>query len=200
MQLTEIETVLAILVASSSFIGVIVGFIPKGRLALFYVWSYFVGWFSMPTQLAEVRATIRAELTTNGGGSMRDLVVATAASTTASEARSRAMLSQLHVPFWESDSEGRCVFYSRELSMLSGWTPQDVLGRGWISTIHPADRAAVISEWDACTRDGREFVMDYAFISPDGRRIEIHAEALTMRDGKGRVIGYVGRVARRDDE
>lgn len=197
--LSEIETVLAIAVAAGTICGGLMSVVPKGRKIAVSVASYFVGWFAMPSQVADMRKTINAELTPNGGGSMRDLVVATAARTTAAEARSRAVLSQLHVPFWESDAAGLCTYYSREIAMLSGWTPADAEGRGWISTIHPDDREAVLTEWGRCIADGREFTMDYAFVTPDGRRIEVRAEALAMRDGKGRVIGYVGRVARRAD-
>lgn len=193
MQLSEVETALAIVIGGGTIAGTIIGGLWKGRTVLTATCSYVSSWFKLPAQMAIV---IR-EVTPNGGGSMRDIVVATQYRVAANEAFSHAILAQLHIPFWKSDDAGNCTFYSRELAMLTGWTPADNLGRGWLSTIYPDCREEVQEEWDACMRDGREFVMDYAFITPRGERLDVHAEANAMRDPKGKVIGYVGRVTRR---
>jgi len=185
MQLSEVETALAIVIGAGTIAGTVIGGIWKGRTVVVATCTYVVSWFKLPAQVARIDQLTAKELTNNGGGSMRDIVMRTEVRVAAVEARSRAILSQLHIPFWESDAEGNCVFSSRELAVLTGWSPDDTLGRRWLSTIHPDCREAVMDEWDACIRDSREFVMDYAFVSPRGDRIEVHAEANSMRDPKG---------------
>ena len=145
-------------------------------------------------EIAAVSAIVSKELTPNGGGSMRDIVNRLATRFDAGDARLRALLIQMEVAIWESDEKGNCVFVSRKMCRITGRTQEESLGRGWIGTIHYDDRERVVEEWDACVRDGRDFSMQYAFMTPGGERVEVCSAATVCRDAKGNAVGYVGSV------
>jgi diguanylate cyclase (GGDEF)-like protein/PAS domain S-box-containing protein len=66
------------------------------------------------------------------------------------------------------------------------------LGDGWASALHPDDAARVNREWAEAGAHGRDSVVEYRFVRPDGTISWIEGYAATLRDQEGRVIGWVG--------
>jgi PAS domain S-box-containing protein len=181
--------------------GTIIAALWKGKRPALRALETARSIINLPSDVAEGRKEIEAvstivkkELTPNGGGSMRDIVNRMETRFSAGDARLRAVLSQMEVAIWESDEMGNCTYVSRAMCRLTGYTDDESIGRGWISTIDPSDRARVVAEWSECVRDARDFKMAYAFMRPSGERVDVLAEATVLRDPKGRAFGFVGSV------
>jgi diguanylate cyclase (GGDEF)-like protein/PAS domain S-box-containing protein len=71
-------------------------------------------------------------------------------------------------------------------------SPEQALGDGWASAIHPDDAARVNREWAEAGAHGRDSVIEYRFLRPDGVVSWIEGYAATLRDDQGRVTGWVG--------
>lgn len=197
MDLDRLYTILCIVIA----IGTIAGVVWKVREPARQCVTACRAIANLPRDVAASRQEIAAvsiivnkELTANGGGSMRDIVNRLATRFDVGDARQRALVTQLEIAMWESDERGQCVYVSREMCRITGRTQEESLGRGWIGTIHPSDRERVVEDWDACVRDGRDFSMQHAFMTPDGERVEVFAAATVCRDANGQMVGYVGSV------
>ncbi len=75
---------------------------------------------------------------------------------------------------------------------LTGLTPEQAQGDGWRVALHPDDASRVNEEWAEALADGRDSVVEYRFVRPDGSVSWIEGYAANVRDEDGRVIGWVG--------
>lgn len=109
-------------------------------------------------------------------------------------ARSRITWNGLHIPVWESDSTGLCVFINDYMLNLMKRREHEILGRSWVSVIHEDDREKVAQEWDDAIEQKRDFDLSYRWVSSDGRTIHIHAKANRLLDQSSRILGWVAFV------
>lgn len=107
--------------------------------------------------LDEVALTLKP----NGGSSIRDVLDRLDSRTRLLEERQRAGMDLNPSPFFEADSEGHCVFVNRAWSELTGIRLDEALGSGWLNSVHRDDRERVLVEWEAATKEGRTFRLQY---------------------------------------
>jgi PAS domain S-box-containing protein len=112
----------------------------------------------------------------------------------ASEERFRTLVGHAPVGIFETDAAGACWFVNDRWSQLAGMAPGTALGDGWVNALHPDDRARVIATWDAATRSGQEFQLEYRFRRPDGRVVWVAGSAVAVHDAQGRISSYLGTV------
>jgi PAS domain S-box-containing protein len=91
-----------------------------------------------------------------------------------------------------SSAEGGCLYVNERWCALTGLSPEQALGNGWASALHPDDAARVNREWAEAGAHGRDSVVEYRFVRPDGTVSWIEGYAAALRDQEGRVIGWVG--------
>lgn len=200
------ETLAKILGVFAAAGGAIVGIITMVKYSKKWAVStkkYVQSWLSMPAtvqsqcnRVENIEMLVKRELTANGGSSIRDAITRIDKRQILDEQRNRAILEHLSVPFWETDADGKVIYVSRELCLLTSRLVHDLLGHGWINAIHPRDREKVTMEWDLCLKQKREFVMHFSFISGDGVEIPVKAEAILLKDKFGTVLGFTGKVWR----
>jgi PAS domain S-box-containing protein len=120
------------------------------------------------------------------------------------EPRFRALATSAPVGIYELDAAGDCVFVNDHWCELARVEPEAALGRGWMEAIHPDDLGQVIAEWTRASEAGREFMLEYRYLRPDGEVVWVSGRAVAVRDEDGRVISYLGTAdditARRDEE
>jgi diguanylate cyclase (GGDEF)-like protein/PAS domain S-box-containing protein len=66
------------------------------------------------------------------------------------------------------------------------------MGVGWTAGLHPEDAPRVNREWAEAAAHGRDSVVEYRFVRPDGSVSWIEGYAAALRDDGGRQIGWVG--------
>ncbi len=109
-----------------------------------------------------------------------------------SEERFRSLSASAPLGIFQTDIEGRCVYVNTRWQQHSGLGLEQSLGDGWTRAFHPEDRSAVLSDWQACVRQGGEFSREFRLITPRGEVRWVQALAAPVRSDAGEVIGYVG--------
>jgi PAS domain S-box-containing protein len=59
-------------------------------------------------------------------------------------------------------------------------------------SIVPEERAAVLAEWEACAREGREFSREFRLLRPDGSIRWVHSRTAPVYQEDGTLFGHVG--------
>jgi diguanylate cyclase (GGDEF)-like protein/PAS domain S-box-containing protein len=115
----------------------------------------------------------------------------------ASEERFRTLATVAPVGIFEGDARGRCTYVNDRWCELTGLTPDQALGLGWLDGLDPADRTTLRSwtstdrEW---SRSGRPEtrVHEVPVRRPDGTRVTLHVGACPVHDAQGNVTGWLG--------
>jgi PAS domain S-box-containing protein len=85
-----------------------------------------------------------------------------------SEARFRSLAQTMPAFVFVADAGGLNVFTNERYQQYTGMTPQQLLGDGWLSVLHPDDRSGAAARWQAALADGREYEARYRFRRYDG--------------------------------
>ncbi len=112
-----------------------------------------------------------------------------------SERRAQALARHIPIGMFETGPGFTYTFVNERWCQMTGYTLEQMVGRPWDMVIHPDDRQTVIEAWAECERLGKEFSLEYRYLSADGRTVWILGSAVTLRDDVGNVLGYIGSVA-----
>jgi len=108
--------------------------------------------------------------------------------------------------YWEWDEiEDRCVFCSLGLAEIAGITPEEYLARassfeGDVSWAHPDDRQRYRETVSQAIAKGEGFQIEYRFLRPDGRVVDVYEEAEPVFAAAGGLVatrGFVQDISRR---
>jgi PAS domain S-box-containing protein len=111
-----------------------------------------------------------------------------------SEARFRNMADQAPMMVWVTDALARCVFLSQSWYDFVGQTAETGLGFGWLSAVHPDDRAEASRVFMGKNQIREPFRMEYRVRRADGEyRWAIDSAAPRVGPG-GEFLGYIGSV------
>ena len=91
-----------------------------------------------------------------------------------------------------STPEKGSVYVNDRWCELTGLTPAEAMGEGWRAALHPDDAGRINEEWASAAAEGRDSVVEYRFVRPDGAVSWIEGYAATVHDDDGRVLGWVG--------
>jgi diguanylate cyclase (GGDEF)-like protein/PAS domain S-box-containing protein len=115
-----------------------------------------------------------------------------------------ALAAHTPVGIFISNAEGKAIYVNQRWCELTGLTPEEAMGDGWRVALHPEDAGRVTPEWEDAAAHGRDSVVEYRFLRPDGSMSWIEGYAAALRGGDGRVVGWVGTcldfTARREAE
>lgn len=135
------------------------------------------------------------EVTPNGGGSIKDLVIDLKKDTQLSVALLDAMANALEYGVWRSDPAGEWVSVNEKLTELTGRAPQDLIGNGWRGCVAPLFKHDVLEEWDAAVEEKRHFSANFSYIRNDGTMTPVYAvKAVPVLDNGGHLWMMVGIV------
>ncbi|HKH92342.1 MAG TPA: ATP-binding protein [Gemmatimonadaceae bacterium] len=104
--------------------------------------------------------------------------------------RYRALVEASTVMVWTADPSG-AVEDMPALRELTGQSPQEVRGSGWLDAIHPADRNGVRARWSAAIASGYVYEGDFRLRLGDGTHRWLHSRAVPIRSD-GRIVEWVG--------
>jgi PAS domain S-box-containing protein len=75
---------------------------------------------------------------------------------------------------------------------MSGLTPEEARGNGWIEALHPEDREEIAAAWEGMVRTRGLWGKGYRFKPPAGKVTWVYGNAAPLPDSSGNVIGYIG--------
>jgi PAS domain S-box-containing protein len=105
-----------------------------------------------------------------------------------------ALTGAFPVGIFLTDAEGGCVFVSSRWCEITGLTPEEARGQGWMRALDPRDRERVWREWDAAARGGVTFESRYRLRRADESTAWVLGQARAQCDPDGNVTGFVGTL------
>ncbi|MFN8527384.1 MAG: PAS domain S-box protein [Anaerolineae bacterium] len=109
-----------------------------------------------------------------------------------SEARFRSMSDSAPVLIWMADTDARCTFVNRQWLDFTGQTLDQVLGDGWLSSIHPDDRERCVAAYRAAFEKRQPLSLEYRLHRYDGVYCWILARSIPRLLSSGALAGYIG--------
>jgi PAS domain S-box-containing protein len=110
------------------------------------------------------------------------------------ERRTAALTQLAPVGIYHADETGRCLYVNETWCAITGLTPEEALGSGWVRSMHPDDLEAVFCEWRRFLHEGGPFHLGFRFVTPDGTIRHVMSRASRLIGERGEMIGAIGTV------
>jgi len=111
-----------------------------------------------------------------------------------SEKRYETLARVTPVGIFRTDVDGKTTYVNKTWSQISGLTFDEAIGDGWLSKVHPEDKALLTRNWEMITSLSKSSTADYRFVHDDGAVVWVIGQAVPEYDAKNEVIGYVGTI------
>lgn len=100
---------------------------------------------------------------------------------------------------WRAGADGVWTWVSPQWATFTGQSPRDSLGWGWLSTVHPDDRATARDAWHEASKLGG-LSAEYRLRSgEDGSWRWFQSRAVPVRDEAGAIVEWLGTSTDVDD-
>jgi len=80
----------------------------------------------------------------------------------------RRLAEAMPMMVWTADHVGRLEYASPVVEEYSGDEPQSVYGDGWVSLVHPDDRARAMASWRSAVASGERYEVEFRMRRRDG--------------------------------
>ncbi|WP_421655283.1 PAS domain S-box protein [Leptothermofonsia sp. ETS-13] len=108
-----------------------------------------------------------------------------------SEARYRSLVVATSQAVWITDAEGRALSATPAWSKLTGQTPDEHRGYGWLNAVHPEDREWVLQAWRHAVATQMPYEAEYRILI-NGEVRYIIARAVPVHSTNGQVREWIG--------
>ena len=96
---------------------------------------------------------------------------------------------------WAIDADARLSFVSDTAERLTGWMPEELIGRHFGALVHESSREVAEIDWTAGMASGSQEIRGrLSLLHRDGRAIPAEFIAIGALDGDGRFVGANGSV------
>jgi two-component system, cell cycle sensor histidine kinase and response regulator CckA len=111
-----------------------------------------------------------------------------------SEELFRNLCNSAPIVIFRADSSGTIIYMNPHWEKISGFSVRDTLDQGWLSVVHPEDRASIEEFWLAEVKARRSCLREYRVLNPQGKTLLIRVQASPILDQDGGCQGYVGVI------
>jgi len=113
----------------------------------------------------------------------------------AANVRARMAFEESPIGHFECDLAGECVWVNPAAAKLFGISRDQMLGRGWMAALHPADNQRVYEQWRDTIEHWRPYRVNYRLVR-DGTNepLTVEASATVMQSATKHPICIWGRV------
>ncbi|MEG4858105.1 PAS domain S-box protein [Microcoleus sp. K1-B6] len=111
-----------------------------------------------------------------------------------SEQRFATLAKTAPVGIFRTDIQGNCVYGNERSFEMIGLSPEESIGAGWATAIHPEDRDRTIAAWLSFVQQGIPYHCEHRFKRLDGSVIWVLGQAIAEKDVDGNTIGYIGTI------
>jgi len=109
-----------------------------------------------------------------------------------SEALFRRMADAAPMMIWMSDADDQGVYFNKTWLDFTGRTLEQERGYGWLDSVHPDDRDALLAVCEPSFRDRRPFRTEFRLRCRDGRYRWVLDTGVPMVSDAGRFDGMIG--------
>src|SRR5262249_2214487 len=109
-----------------------------------------------------------------------------------SEERFRSLANLVPSCVWTATADGSINYANEKWYAFSGQTPEQTIGKGWISAFHPEDRERCLAAWTKAVREGTDYEIQVRNRSADGKYRWFLTRACPVRDAQGHITGWFG--------
>jgi len=109
-----------------------------------------------------------------------------------SQAHYRELANAGRVMVWSSDAQGRLLDVNDVWLRFSGLGRQELLGREWLRTIHPADVEAAEAAFDEARAQQAPFSAEFRVPNHRGETRWVLCDGSPRFDEQGQFMGYIG--------
>lgn len=139
---------------------------------------------------------IKGILQTNGGASIADAVARMEQSLSLQRSTVRMHANLLSYATFEADKEGDWTHISRQITIWTGFSREDLMEARWVSHIRSDQRKEVQLYWGHCIIDQRMFEAEFTIVTPDEREVRVCCQAFPSFCTRNILIGWNGTVER----
>jgi PAS domain S-box-containing protein len=100
---------------------------------------------------------------------------------------------------WTADAAGRVEAVNRRWREYTGLSLNAVVGQGWQSAVHAADRPVLLARWRSCLDSGQPCELQARLCRCDGDVRWFRFRVSPMREESGAITGWVGSAAEIED-
>lgn len=91
--------------------------------------------------------------------------------------------------------DGFYVYVNDRWSAITGLSPEQALGEGFLNTVHLHDRKRIKTEWNRCVREKVPFYAEYRiYRESDQMEVWVLAQAMPEKLSDGTIAGFVGTI------
>ncbi len=109
-----------------------------------------------------------------------------------SESRFRLLAESAPIGVFECDGEGRYTYVNSQWQIISGQTPEESFGFGWLQAVHPEDRDTIQREWLFSALENRPF--EYRLPMFDGTIKWVRVKARILKRNESLPMKFVGTI------
>ncbi len=109
-----------------------------------------------------------------------------------SETRFKILAEMAPVGIYLTDKNGKCVYVNNQWCDMSGLSPDEAMGEGWVKGIHNEDQADVFKSWNQMVESDSVWKTEYRFENRQGDITWVFGVANKIIDSEGNVTGYIG--------
>jgi len=131
---------------------------------------------------------------------MESLVVRRTTDLQLSESRWRGLVEALPQFVWTTNKEGSCNYISHQWVEFTGIPLSDLLGTGWLKTIHAADHVRVGACWESANATLTPYEMEYRIRAKDGSYRWFVSRARPIFEPDGSLSHWIGTSTDIDDQ
>ena len=120
------------------------------------------------------------------------------------QAEQSLQLSQRHlrnlfrmtpVGVFRCDADKNCFFVNDRYCEITGLSPQQAFGSGWINALHSEDRDFLMREWYNKKGEVEEIKAIFRYLNVKTGQVSwVIGQSASETDSEGRVIGYLGSI------
>ena len=109
-----------------------------------------------------------------------------------SEQRFRTLTAMAPVGVYQASVAGDCLYVNDRWCEMTGYTPAEAAGRGWMRVMHPDDVERVVQAKFKCMASGSHFSEEFRYVTKDGRTIWVWGIMEPLRNAAGQIVGFIG--------
>jgi two-component system sensor histidine kinase VicK len=93
---------------------------------------------------------------------------------------------------WMARADGYIYWYNKNWFDYTGTTIEQMKGWGWESVHDPKELPTVMRKWPQAIQTGEPFVMEFPLKRHDGKFRWFLTRAVPLKDGTGKITGWIG--------
>ncbi|MDD4335585.1 MAG: PAS domain S-box protein, partial [Desulfotomaculaceae bacterium] len=97
--------------------------------------------------------------------------------------------------FCQISPGGLCVYSNKQTSRITGYSAEEMLGLGWIKTIHPEDRDRFFEKWRMCNENRDTLGISFRLLRKDGAVVWVIGQIAPFLGEDHRVLGYIATLS-----